>query len=83
MFDDFWKMYPRKVAKKHALKIWSRLKKNDHELILLALPTHIQQWEGKEIEYVPHPGSWLNDERWTDEIQVKQDWKLKFIRGEK
>jgi hypothetical protein len=31
MFDEFWKLYPRKVSKRVAQKIWERMPKEEQE----------------------------------------------------
>jgi len=72
MFDDFYKMYPRKVAKKHAQKMWARLTHQQQQAALEALPKHIKLWnaEGRDTTYIPHPGSWLGGERFDDEVSM-------------
>ena len=30
---------------------------------------HIIRWREKEIKYVPHPSTWLNQKRWEDELE--------------
>lgn len=73
MFQTFWELYPRKVAKRAAEKSWSRLNKQDQEEVLKALPNHIQYWKIKDTEkdYIPHPATWLNQGRWEDEIDLE------------
>jgi len=68
-FSAFWAAYPRRVKRKYALSIWLKLRP-DHELldrILTALEWQRQLPEWQDTQYVPHPSSWLNGERWTDE----------------
>ena len=67
LWDQFWKAYPRKVAKIVALRRWARLSTVDRLAALEALPRHIEFW-GPEKRYIPHPGTWLNQQRWTDEL---------------
>jgi hypothetical protein len=64
-FDQFWKLYPRKIAKKHALQMWKRLTKAQQDKALGTIGNHIQQWakELREDRFVPHAASWLN--RWS------------------
>jgi hypothetical protein len=69
-FEIFWKAYPRKVGKGACRKIWKR-KKYDEETLEQMLETikwqvNLKQWQNKE--YIPHPSTWLNQERWEDEI---------------
>jgi len=69
-FEDFWKMYPRKVGKGHArLAFKKACEKEDPIKILVALREFVQVMEGKEKQFIPHPTTWLNGERWDDEIE--------------
>jgi hypothetical protein len=72
MFQEFWDLYPRKVAKRAAEKSWQRLSKQDQQEVLKALPNHIKYWQIKDTEkdYIPHPATWLNQGRWEDEIDL-------------
>lgn len=71
-FEQFWNLYPRRVAKAHARKMWARLSDADKFKALHALPVHVRYWEaaGREIERIPHPGSWIGGERWEDELEM-------------
>lgn len=72
MFDEFWKLYPRKVAKRDAEKAFKRLKSDEQASAIEALPNHIKYWELKETEkeFIPHPATWLNGARFEDEIEL-------------
>jgi len=75
LFDDFWKAYPRKSNKGFAKKVFDKLKV-DQDLLnkmlqALALQTRTV-WKDKDQQYIPHPSTWLNGERWEDEITVDQ-----------
>jgi|TARA_R110002020_G_scaffold15864_2_gene56535 hypothetical protein len=68
-FDDFWNTYPRKIAKGHARLAFERaLKKTDAVTILTAASKFAENVEHKEKQYIPHPTTWLNGERWDDEV---------------
>jgi hypothetical protein len=73
-FEEFWELYPRRVAKAHARKMWSRLGQGDKFKALHALPVHVRYWKaaGREYERIPHPGSWLGGERWEDELEMPE-----------
>lgn len=76
-FDVFWKQYPRKVAKPNALKAWLKIKPDDVVLKKMLDAINQQGLPSKEIQFVPHPASWLNAKRWEDEIKVipqQTDW---------
>lgn len=75
LFDEFWKAYPRKSNKGFARKVFDKLKV-DRELLnkmiqALALQNRTV-WKDKEQQYIPHPSTWLNGERWEDEVAVDQ-----------
>lgn len=68
MFLRFWESYPRKVGKKQALKAWNRYAKRNQPKILDGLTAWNQHWrhEKTETQYIPHPTTWLRQERWED-----------------
>ena len=71
LFADFWNLYPKKAGKKSAEKAWAKIKMTDSlfDEILSALKMQIENnWAGKDKQFIPHPATWLNGERWTDEI---------------
>lgn len=68
----FWRKYPRKVARKSALKEWLRIAPSV-ELqaeIAAALDRHIASdaWSKATPEFLPHGRTWLHNERWKDEL---------------
>lgn len=68
-FADFWFLYPKKVSKGHARKMYeSALKKTDPDTILRALRRQLPELKSKERQFIPNPGTWLNGERWEDEV---------------
>lgn len=78
-FDKFWQAYPKKVSKKQAQKSWKKINPSLElfEKILKALEMvkQTEQWKKDNGKYVPYPATWLNQERWTDEINMMQDNK--------
>lgn len=68
-FDEFWKEYPCKEAKKKAKAIWLRNKLDLKADMIIADVVKRKACHKKWLEgYVPHPTTYLNGERWTDEI---------------
>jgi len=69
-FNLFWSEYPKKVARKEALKAWTKIRpaNGTQEIIVNALKQHktCTQWMG-ERRYIPNPATWLNQRRWEDE----------------
>jgi len=64
-FEDFWELYPKKVAKAKCNELWNK-KKPDLEKCVETLKWQIasDQWQKG---FIPNPQTWLNQERWTDE----------------
>ncbi len=81
-FDKFWQAYPRKVSKKEAQKSWKKINPSLElfEKILKALEMvkQTEQWKKDNGKFIPYPATWLNQERWTDEIKMMQDIKPVF-----
>jgi hypothetical protein len=73
MFDEFWMLYPRKVAKASARKAWQKLTELQQLEAAKAIETHCQYWKAKEtaLEFIPHAGTWINQERWEDELVIE------------
>tara|TARA_Y100000758_G_scaffold239103_1_gene175183 strand:- start:193 stop:555 length:363 start_codon:yes stop_codon:yes gene_type:complete len=74
-FNQFWKLYPRKIAKLVAERSWKRLSNKDIESIFKVLHEHLVRWKYKDIQYVPHASTWLNQRRWEDELEPIPDKK--------
>jgi hypothetical protein len=61
-FDNFWKLYPKKVAKADALKAWNKAIKTKTAERLLELTKAYAEGKLPEDKYIPYPASWLNKE---------------------
>ena len=77
IFEKFWKIYPRKVAKKQAAKIFKKIQEKDHKNLLKGVVLFSEEKKNTDIQYIPHPSTWLNQERWMDYLD-KDDSVLKF-----
>ena len=71
LFEDFWSAYPRKIAKKEAMKKFAKAVKDgtDPNTIIAGAKTYAASVVGKEQKYVAHPTTWLNQGRWEDEAE--------------
>lgn len=73
-FSIFWNEYPRarRQAKKVARAKWDKLKVDDvkFRIIMEALRKQksTEQWTKDKGQFVPMPSTWLNQERWEDEV---------------
>jgi len=66
-FEKFWNAYPRKVAKKSALKAWLNVVSPDLVDAVIAGAIRFANDPNLPVEqFVPHPGTWLRNERWLD-----------------
>ncbi|MEU0346047.1 hypothetical protein ABZ302_04520 [Streptomyces sp. NPDC006237] len=75
-FDEFWAVYPRKVAKGTARTAWSKALKRgaDPAHITAAATRHAAQWRALSTspQYIPYPATWLNGERYDDALDPVQ-----------
>lgn len=71
-FEVFWKEYPRKVGKKYAKQVWDKKIKVEQIFSILegleAYKTSFE-WLKDGGQFIPHPSTFLNGERWEDEVQ--------------
>ena len=75
-FDDFWQQYPRRIAKGASRKAFdAALKITTAEEIILGAIRFADYCKqvGTEPRYIPHPSTWLNGERWEDELEPPED----------
>jgi hypothetical protein len=73
LFDIFWKAYPRKVSPANAKRSFAKLKVDEEMLKKMLHAIEAQKrsvWLDKDPQYIPHPSTWLNGERWEDEVAV-------------
>ena len=71
--EEIYNLYPRKVSKKMALiAIEKALKKYDAEFIKNKTMMYAELSSWKSKEYIPHPSTWFNQERFNDN---PEEWK--------
>lgn len=68
-FDRFWEAYPKKVGKEAARKAFKQVKA-PLESLLTAIERQKcgDQWTTENGRFIPNPVTWLNQERWQDEV---------------
>src|SRR5690625_1493386 len=78
LFDDFWTSYPRKVGKKPARQKWRSKKLHEKPELAREIIADVErrsagdeQWQ--DARYIPHPSTYLHQERWHDEILPEAD----------
>ena len=71
-FNAFWKAYPRKVGKGLCRKVYVRsLAKIKADELLEKTKAFAASCSGKEVKFIPHPSTWLNQERWNDTLSTE------------
>ena len=76
-FDEFWAIYPRHVGKEPARKKWEKLQV--HEELFLKMKEHLlKAYQFTEKQYIPHASTYLNQVRWTDELDPGVDQSSKY-----
>jgi hypothetical protein len=73
-FEDFWKLYPKKIGKQAALKSWKKMKP-PVEKCMETLQSQINsiQWKKENGQYIPNPSTWINQGRWDDEFETRDN----------
>lgn len=67
-FDEFWSLYPKRVAKGQARRAYKAAKRKvGQERILATLELALPDLTQRDRTFVPHPATWLNAEPWEDE----------------
>jgi len=73
-FNDFWSVYPRKKGKGQARKAFEKaLEKTDIATILDGVAAYITYGDMDDPQFIAHPSTWLNGERWEDEYQESRE----------
>jgi hypothetical protein len=69
MFEAFWAAYPRRVGKGDARAAFDKAcRKTTPEAMIAAITAQVYAGCFKDLTFTPHPATWLNKERWDDEI---------------
>jgi len=80
-FIEFWKLYPRKVARVAAQRSFKRLKIKDIDEIFSVYRGHLIRWKGTDIQFIPHASTWINQRRWEDELEPLQENQSSVYRN--
>lgn len=71
-FNEFWAMYPRKVGKEAAKKIFEKNDLATQQDIIDGLNIHIEANAfSNEKCYIKHPSTWLTQKVWKDEPEKR------------
>lgn len=82
-FKQFWNLYPKKVGKKPAEQKFKKCCKSekDYAQIMSALRSQIDaKFSHTDMQYIPNPLTWLNQERYKDEtvVTAKKNYQEKM-----
>lgn len=82
-FNTFWAAYPKKVNKKGAFTSFKRIKhlKDEMPFIMAALERFkaSKDWQKDNGQFIPHPQTFINQERWKDQQDVTREQQLNTI----
>lgn len=77
LFEKFWSAYPRKSAKAQARKAFSKITADQLEnTILPDIEKRKKSSQWQDQQYIPYPATYLNGERWNDEIRIDKPKKI-------
>lgn len=83
MFDAFWSIYPNKISKGYAQKMWNKLNPNAELAQQMILAVKAQKLHRERTErandilpvrkqiFIPpwkNPSTWINQQCWLDEV---------------
>ena len=80
IFQKIWSFYPRKVNKKKSFEVFKKLLKDekDQDEFVKMLESKMKEYkrfcssEKIDIQFIPHLSTWLNNERFKDEFDIKK-----------
>ena len=74
-FESFWEIYPKHQDKKKAKQKFLKLctDKKKYQEIMDGLRNVLPMWAKKDNKYIPMPTTWLNGERWNDEVDLHME----------
>lgn len=81
-FVVFWDKYPKKVGRKAAFKAWHKVEWTP-DLVSKAMTAleawkQSEQWTKDAGRYIPHAATWVNGERWEDEVKTVASKSTKY-----
>ena len=72
LFEEFWQAYPKKVGKKPVLAKWKARGLDRLADVIIADVKRRVKMDRQWLEgYVPHPITYINQDRWEDEMQTR------------
>ena len=66
-FDDFWRIYPKKVARDEALRAFAKaIEIAPPQEIIRGAMRYATERTGQDPHFTKHPTTWLSKACWTD-----------------
>lgn len=75
-FEQFWEIWPRREARARAVKAFrTATRKTSVDAILDGARAYVRNCEQRKVEpsYIAHATTWLNGERWNDDLPQPPD----------
>lgn len=70
VFDELYNLYNKKVNRTASLKAFNKIKTTEYDAIRKHIPIFVKTFKDKQFQ--PYFSTYLNNERWQDEIEVKK-----------
>jgi len=82
-FETFWRNYPRKTAKKAALKAYTQVRKEISAECILASVAIMKEteWRGRKQVYLPYPATFLRAEAFEERTEMLEDEREEMLPG--
>lgn len=81
-FESFWQSYPRRIGKGSARTAFTRaIKLAPVDEIIAAAKEYAAHCDatGVEKQFIPHASTWLNGERWDDDLELEVKESIKTM----
>ena len=72
-FDDWYSIYPRKRGKSAARTKWKSRNLDEIASKIIADTEARIKHEWSELKYIPYASTYINGERWLDEIEIQAE----------
>lgn len=79
-FEEFWAVYPRRVAKASAVKAWAKATKGTDPQDIIDGAIRLRDDPNREDQFTPHPATWLNRGSWEDDALPARVEQRKMTR---
>ncbi len=75
-FETLWSVYPRRIGKGAARTAFAKAKRNTDAMTIINAAHEYAAFcheQGKEKRFIPHLSTWLNQERWEDDLESEME----------